>query len=157
MLYLGINRPAFEILLSAFNRGWPRKRTRFLVVKMCLVCINWTCRQTYLCSKFAVTQGCVSYCLDLGMTCYSIPEHTVDGLMQNHWDAELRSAVNNSSIIDALNAHVLLDDVNNSFTQEMIVESVLNNLGNDVRSCRLLLWDELVKAAETIRSCTKRP
>jgi hypothetical protein len=69
----------------------------------------------------------------------------------------LRSAVNNSSIIDALNAHVLLDDVNNSFTQEMIVESVLNNLGNDVRSCRLLLWDELVKAAETIRSCTKRP
>jgi hypothetical protein len=28
MLYLDINRSAFEILLSAFNRVWPRKRTK---------------------------------------------------------------------------------------------------------------------------------
>jgi len=28
MLYLDITRPAFEILLSAFNRVWQRKRTR---------------------------------------------------------------------------------------------------------------------------------
>jgi len=59
--------------------------------------------------------------------------------------------------------HILLDVVNNSSSKEMLVESiaslesVLNNLGNEGRSCKLLLWDELVKAAATRRACTKRP
>jgi len=65
MLYLGINRSDFEILLSAFNQVWPRKRTRIFssrdVLGLSLVWMNSTCRQKHLCSMFAMTQGCVSY------------------------------------------------------------------------------------------------
>ena len=73
MLSLGINGFAFEILLSAFNRVWPRKRTRFFtsedVLALSLVWINSNCRQNHLFSMFAMNQGCVSYSLDLGMAC----------------------------------------------------------------------------------------
>jgi len=70
MLYLGINRSAFEILLSAFNRVWPTTRTKLFisdVIGLSLVWMNYTCRQKHLCSMFAMTQGCVSYSLNLGM------------------------------------------------------------------------------------------
>jgi hypothetical protein len=70
MLYLGINRSAFKILLSAFNRFWPRKRTRIVssqdVLGLSLVWIN---RPKHFCSMFAMMQGCVSCSLDLGMAC----------------------------------------------------------------------------------------
>jgi len=123
---------------------------------------------------FGMTQGCFSCSLDLGMSflyrCLrklprtrtewpsseKIPKFCsmirnkepsfvhvfgfVDGLnlpMQNHWDADLQSAVNNSS------------------RKEMLVESALNNLRNDGRSCRLLLWDEFVELLRQDRPVRK--
>ena len=65
---------SFEILLSSFNRVRPRKRTRIFssqdVLGLSLVWINSTCRQKHLSSMFAMTQGCVSYSLDLGGLAY---------------------------------------------------------------------------------------
>jgi hypothetical protein len=43
MLYLGISRSAFEFLISAFNRVWPRKRTRiFSCQDVLALSLVWT-------------------------------------------------------------------------------------------------------------------
>jgi len=43
-------------------------------------------------------------------------------------------------LLHALNDHVLFDVVNSTFSKEMLIESVLNNVGKDGRSSRLLVW-----------------
>ena len=62
-----ITLPLKSCYLHSTEFGQERERA-FLVLKMCLIWMSSTSRKKHLCSMFAMTQGCVSFFLDLGMT-----------------------------------------------------------------------------------------
>ena len=69
----GISRSAFEALLDSFDSVWWRPRKCFFssvdVLRLTLHWMNSNMRPKHLCQVVSVTQGFVSYSLDIGLAC----------------------------------------------------------------------------------------